>query len=169
MNTSQQDIAEGILFTDQYQFTMAQLYFRTGMHEKIAQFDYFFREYPNYGAHKAGYCVNAGLEWAIHQNQFRPAARKVILLFGDAPPHAADHDYCLRLASEFRRKYHGVVSTVTCHSAQRLPAFIEIAQMGGGEAFLTRNEREIMTQLIILVFGSKYREKVLEAFHLLDR
>ncbi|MGI9515908.1 MAG: vWA domain-containing protein [Pirellulaceae bacterium] len=113
--------------------------------------------------------VNAGLEWAIQQNQFRPAARKVILLFGDAPPHAADHDYCLRLSSEFRRKYHGVISTVTCHSGQRLPAFIEIAQMGGGEAFLTRNEREIMTQLIILVFGSKYREKVLEAFHLLDR
>ena len=65
MNTSQHDIAEGILFTDQYQFTMAQLYFRTGMHEKKAQFDYFFREYPNYGAHKAGYCVNAGLEWVL--------------------------------------------------------------------------------------------------------
>ena len=65
MNTTQHDIAEGILFTDQYQFTMAQLYFRMGMHEKTAQFDYFFREYPNYGAHKAGYCVNAGLEWLL--------------------------------------------------------------------------------------------------------
>ena len=115
--------------------------------------------------------VHSGLEWSITQNQFRPNARKVVLLFGDAPPHAADKDYCLRLASEFRRKQNGVVSTVTCHSEQRLPAFIEIAQMGGGEAWLTRNERwfQIMSQLIVLVFGSKHREKVLEAFDLLGR
>ncbi len=113
--------------------------------------------------------VHMGLEWAIAQNQFRPQARKVILLFGDAPPHAADKDYCLRMASEFRRQQKGIVSTVTCHSEQRLPSFIEIAQMGGGEAWLTRNEREIMSQLIVLVFGSKHRDKVLEAFDLLAR
>ena len=113
--------------------------------------------------------VHAGLEWSINQNQFRPKARKIILLFGDAPPHLADKDFCLRISSEFRRKQQGVVSTVTCHSEERLPAFIEIAQMGGGEAWLTRNEREIMSQLMILVFGSKHREKVLEAFDLLDR
>ena len=58
-------IAEGILFTDQYQLTMAQLYFRLGMHEKPAQFDHFFRTYPDYGAHQAGYCVNAGLDWLL--------------------------------------------------------------------------------------------------------
>jgi nicotinate phosphoribosyltransferase len=57
--------AEGILFTDQYQLTMAQLYFRTGLHEKQVQFDHFFRSYPDYGAHQAGYCINAGLEWLL--------------------------------------------------------------------------------------------------------
>ncbi len=57
--------AEGILFTDQYQLTMAQLYFRQGLHERQAQFDYFFRHYPDYGEHKAGYCIHAGLEWLI--------------------------------------------------------------------------------------------------------
>jgi nicotinate phosphoribosyltransferase len=60
-------IAEGILFTDQYQLTMAQLYFRAGIHERPAQFEHFFRSYPDYGQHQAGYCVNAGLgtliEW----------------------------------------------------------------------------------------------------------
>jgi nicotinate phosphoribosyltransferase len=54
-----------MLFTDQYQLTMAQLYFRTGLHEKQVQFDHFFRRYPDYGAHKAGYCINAGLEWLL--------------------------------------------------------------------------------------------------------
>jgi nicotinate phosphoribosyltransferase len=57
--------AEGILFTDMYQLTMAQLYFRMGYHEKVVQFDHFFRSYPDYGTHKAGFCVNAGLEWFI--------------------------------------------------------------------------------------------------------
>ncbi len=65
MKTGQKQIAEGILFTDQYQLTMAQLYYRFGMHEKQAQFDYFFRDYPNYGSHKSGYCINAGLEWLL--------------------------------------------------------------------------------------------------------
>ena len=41
--------------------------------------------------------------------------------------------------------------------------------MGGGEAFLTTDERQIMTQLMVLVFGSRYREKVVEAFRLLGR
>ncbi|RPI69365.1 MAG: nicotinate phosphoribosyltransferase [Ignavibacteriales bacterium] len=44
---------------------MAQLYFKMGVHEKIVQFDHFFRNYPDYGSHKAGYCINAGLEWFI--------------------------------------------------------------------------------------------------------
>ncbi|RPJ71213.1 MAG: nicotinate phosphoribosyltransferase [Desulfobacteraceae bacterium] len=65
MNSAQQQLAEGILFTDEYQFTMAQMYFRMGLHEKPAQFDYFFRGYPDYGGHKAGYCINAGLEWLV--------------------------------------------------------------------------------------------------------
>jgi nicotinate phosphoribosyltransferase len=65
MKPDQQRTAEGLLFTDQYQLTMAQLYFRLGLHERPAQFEHFFRRYPNYGSHQAGYCVNAGLEWLI--------------------------------------------------------------------------------------------------------
>jgi nicotinate phosphoribosyltransferase len=65
MDGSEREMAEGVLFTDMYQLTMAQLYFRIGMHEKLVQFDHFFRNYPDYGTHKAGYCVNAGLEWLL--------------------------------------------------------------------------------------------------------
>ncbi len=63
MNASEQKIAEGMLYTDQYQLSMAQLYYRMGLHEKEVQFDHFFRDYPDYGSHRAGYCINAGLEW----------------------------------------------------------------------------------------------------------
>lgn len=65
MNESEQRLAEGFLFTDFYQLTMAQLYFREGMHEVEAQFEHFFRSYPHYGDHSAGYCINAGMGWFL--------------------------------------------------------------------------------------------------------
>lgn len=58
-------VAEGFLFTDQYQLTMAQLYWKHGMADRTAQFDYFFRRYPDYGEHQAGYAVTAGLGWLL--------------------------------------------------------------------------------------------------------
>ncbi len=76
MNPDDRSLAEGVLFTDMYQLTMAQLYYRMGLHEKTVQFDHYFREYPDYGTHKAGYCVNAGLAWLLEWMQeahFGPA------------------------------------------------------------------------------------------------
>ena len=80
MKNSERPVAEGALFTDQYQLTMAQLYFRTGMHENEAQFDHFFRSYPDYGKHQAGYCINAGLEWLIdwmREARFRTGRHRI--------------------------------------------------------------------------------------------
>ncbi|MCA9968709.1 MAG: nicotinate phosphoribosyltransferase [Anaerolineales bacterium] len=65
MKPDEQKTAEGLLFTDLYQLTMAQLYFRMGLHDRPAQFDHFFRSYPDYGQHQAGYCISAGLEWLL--------------------------------------------------------------------------------------------------------
>jgi nicotinate phosphoribosyltransferase len=65
MNDRDWRTAQGALFTDMYQLTMAQLYFRQGMHERPAQFEYFFRSYPDYGGHQAGYAVTAGLSWFL--------------------------------------------------------------------------------------------------------
>lgn len=62
MKFNQPEDSTGILFTDQYQLTMAQLYFENGLHEARAQFDHFYRHNPDYGLHQAGYCINAGLE-----------------------------------------------------------------------------------------------------------
>jgi hypothetical protein len=104
----------------------------------------------------------------MNQNQFRPTARKVILIFGDAPPHRDRLQRCLEIATEFRQQHKGIVSTVTCRSPSPLPEFYQIATAGGGEAFLTTDQREIMTQLMVLVFGSQHRQKVIEAFKLIE-
>jgi Mg-chelatase subunit ChlD len=112
--------------------------------------------------------VDEGLYWSISQNNFRPSARKVILIFGDAPPHPEKQKRALELAENFRAQHKGVVSTITCQSSTPMPEFYEIAAAGGGEAFLTTDQRQLMTQLMVLVFGSKHRDKVLEAFKLLE-
>ncbi|TBH21785.1 nicotinate phosphoribosyltransferase [Thermus thermamylovorans] len=52
----------GILYTDLYQLTMGQVYFRLGLHERPALFEAFYRKNPDYGAHQAGYTVFAGLD-----------------------------------------------------------------------------------------------------------
>jgi nicotinate phosphoribosyltransferase len=54
-------MAGDILLTDQYELTMAQLYYRQGLHEHSARFEHFFRSYPDYEGHQAGYAITAGL------------------------------------------------------------------------------------------------------------
>jgi Mg-chelatase subunit ChlD len=113
--------------------------------------------------------VDGGLRWALTENEFHPRARKVILIFGDAPPHQPRFPACIAMAKDFHGQQGGVVSTVTCRSPTRLPEFMEIAHAGGGEAFTAADERQIMTQLMVLVFGSTHRSKVIEALRLMDR
>jgi hypothetical protein len=113
--------------------------------------------------------VQEGMQWSLDNNKFRPSARKVLLIFGDAPPHSGDQAACLKLAKNFREQERGIVSTVTCRSDAPMPEFYAIADAGGGEAFLTTDEKQIVSQLMVLVFGSQHREKVLEAFKRLKK
>ncbi len=56
-----QGLAGDVLFTDLYQLTMGQVYFREGLHEHRARFEHFFRSTPDYGGHQAGYAITAGM------------------------------------------------------------------------------------------------------------
>jgi nicotinate phosphoribosyltransferase len=56
------DLYNSPLFTDFYQLTMLQVYYQYGLHNTKVTFDYFFRNYPDYGGQKGGYCIFAGLE-----------------------------------------------------------------------------------------------------------
>lgn len=63
--TDKLDLLGGLLGTDQYQLAMAQVYWMEGLADREARFDYFFRDYPDYGNHQAGYCVTAGMGWLL--------------------------------------------------------------------------------------------------------
>jgi len=74
MNPTQRQTAEGILFTDAYQLSMAHLNLRMGLHEKPVQFDHFFRIYDT---HESGFYINAGLERAARVDADRLISRRV--------------------------------------------------------------------------------------------
>jgi Mg-chelatase subunit ChlD len=118
--------------------------------------------------------IHEALAWSVTQNDFHPKARKIILLFGDAPPHKEFLAECLATAKAFHAK-GGIVSTVTVRRGAvrpgsggdlRIPEFVEIAEAGGGEAFLINDREELMTQLMVLAFGAKHKDKVIEALKL---
>jgi hypothetical protein len=107
-----------------------------------------------------------GMEWAVGRNDFSTKSLKVMLIFGDAPPHSRDQKRCLELARTFHKHQKGIVSTITCRRPQPLPEFYEIARAGGGEAHTLENTRWLLEELLVLTFGSDHREDVMQFFEL---
>ena len=106
------------------------------------------------------------------RNPWRPGARKIIVLFGDAPPHNGparrDQRKCERVAAAFRQR-GGLVSAVHVHASGLGPgsedrrvrrAFEGITRAGGGETVPMGNEAEIVHHLLALVFGSRWRSNI---------
>jgi hypothetical protein len=108
--------------------------------------------------------VDKGLEWAIKSNKFRARARKVVLVFGDAPPHSDGLAKCITLADEFYRYEKGIVTMITVRNGESLPEFIEIAKAGGGSAFGLQDTQLLMEELLVQVFGEKHRKEALKFF-----
>lgn len=131
---------------------------------KIPKLLYFMQETVARGGGDAPEAVLEGLQWAREQNRktFERRARTVIIVFGDAPPHAHTIKDCLALAQDFRRK-GGVISTVTIGS-RPLVEFSEIAHAGGGTASISGPAQQVVRELLILAFGPRFREHILREF-----
>ena len=129
--------------------------------ESVAQVSTFLSEIQAQGGGDKSESVTAGIRWVIENNRFRPKAKKVILIFGDAPPKPGQRLACQQLISDFRFQQRGIVSTVTCDRNEKLESFVELAEIGGGESFLNNEETDIVQQLLVLVFGSRYQAELL--------
>lgn len=120
--------------------------------------------------------VDAGLTAAIEEFQWRRSAKKIILLIGDAPPHARDMERTIRLIEKFHNRMHGVVSTLDTTRRNFVPAagaadsgqvameeFQRMAAAGGGECALLIDEETVIREMVVLVFGSRW-EMFLDEF-----
>ena len=120
--------------------------------------------------------VDAGLEAALNRAGWRPGAKRVVLLIGDAPPHEKDMERTLALAREFAR-VGGEISVLDV-SNDANPALIEaslgrkvnralyrerpmlqyesIAEAGGGTAATMDGDIRIARQLVSLIMGGQF-------------
>ena len=117
--------------------------------------------------------VDEGLKVAIEEIRWRRNAKKIIIVVGDAPPHKKDMDRTLQVIAKFRQQ-GGFVSTIdaghesndeefTNYSSDNiLKEFVEIASQGHGESTNLGRQKKIIQQLVILTFGSRWREVMAE-------
>ena len=111
-----------------------------------------------------------GLRDACRKLKWRKNAKKVILLFGDAPPHEQDIQACRRIAARFRKK-GGVIHTIFTEVGARedsldtedkktVNAYRTIAHRAGGTFNFLDQESQIIKSIQILIFGKEYEDDV---------
>jgi hypothetical protein len=116
--------------------------------------------------------IDEGLRVAIQEMNWRPKAKKIIVLLGDAPPHAETIMECTRLVVQFHQQMNGMVSALDTTpdtfkpsaqfaaeynaSDRVLPDFRMIADLGGGEAARLTDVERVIRQLVVMVFGSRW-------------
>jgi von Willebrand factor type A domain len=128
------------------------------------------------------------VQTAITKMQWKPYARKVIVLIGDSPPEKEDFAPMVALLHDFRQN-HGTLSAVDVIEEEHerferefaikvnrdptapispLPQFARQAQIaykvlateGGGSVRSLTHEANIDQQVMILVFGDRWQEEV---------
>lgn len=128
------------------------------------------------------------LEVAIQDLSWRKKSKRVLILVGDAPPHAWDVDAVHALARGFQ-KDRGVVHTIDVtkqahylhdlamwraihgrktYEPSPLPeyrqvtakAFAQIAERGGGEMVALDQEKQLIRNILELTFGARWKTEM---------
>jgi len=117
--------------------------------------------------------VDEGLRVAAEELDWRPTARRVLILIGDAPPHVTEESVTLAVVRGFARDRQAAVSALyTGGAPERAPserdkstrAFFErIARTGGGLiADLTADGHELRDQILDASLGTEWRDEIRE-------
>lgn len=103
--------------------------------------------------------VAAGLQEAFAQS-WRPAARRVVILAGDAPPHAEDLQRLLRAVRAFAQNGRSFVHTLVTSPESAGPdtrqPFAAIAKAGKGESLDLEQHERVMQRVLTLAFGREF-------------
>ena len=112
--------------------------------------------------------VLAGLREAITRTPWRPKSHRVVLLFGDAPPHDRDLTLLEAILKEFSGAVHGVDVGGYGRGGTRfaLDSFRQIATWGGGSAIHISDELDLLRNILVLTLGARYRTAVEALFGL---
>jgi hypothetical protein len=107
--------------------------------------------------------VRAGL-LAAFQQHWQPNARRVVVLTGDAPPHAEDFDRLLREVRAFvkdgRSFVHTLVVSPQRAGADTTRAFQSIADHGRGSCEGLDRSDQTLQQVLTLAFGAEFAKDI---------
>ena len=110
-----------------------------------------------------------GLRQAIVKTPWREKPKRVVLLFGDAPPHQRHGALLEAVLKEFRGSVHTVdVSGFGLRGASNGPraSFRRMAQWGRGTATTLQREDDLLRELLVLILGPRFRTEVETLFGL---
>lgn len=124
---------------------------------------------PASGGGDAPESVLAGLREAIEKTPWRHGSSRVVLLFGDAPPHTGDRPLLETILREFR----GTVHTVDVGSyalgggaSGNAADFQAIAGWGRGVFVRLGNDGDLLRAILVLTLGPAHRDAVEALFGL---
>jgi HEAT repeat protein len=129
---------------------------------------------PAYGGGDTEEAVLAGLKDAIQRTPWREGTQRVIVLFGDAPPHDRDLALVEATCKEFKGMVHAAdvgnygMAEGGAGGGARMPitAFQRIAEWGRGAAVVLTDETALLKSLLVLTLGPNYRTSVETLFGL---
>ena len=145
---------------DDYEYTVRYQKLVPGNDEGIKRLQRFARETEAYGGGDIPEAVYEGVQTAIDKSGFRAGSRKVIIVFGDAPPRPENNGLrkIYTLCKTWHAKTGGVISCIdtNTNTPRMMAEFKQMAVDGGGESVRLRNSQEITRQLFYFTFGTKW-------------
>lgn len=147
---------------DDYEYTATFVPLQKGDKEGLDKLSRFMREAEAYGGGDIPEAVLDGVETAVDKAGWSKDARRAIVVIGDAPPHPENDGLAKTYAAcKAWKDAGGMLSCIdTTGEGQLMPEFRKMAEAGGGEAFILNDERQILRQVLIAVFGSAYTTDV---------
>ncbi len=160
---------------EDYQYTVRLIDLQTPKGDGMAKLERFLRETEAYGGGDIPEAVMDGVKSAMDKMSWRKDAKRVIVVFGDAPPRPEDNgvSQLMDLIRVWRGRTQGVLSTIdTTGNSKLMDEFRQMAEVGGGQSCFLNDERAIVRQFMIMTFPKELKgdlEPALDSFFGKDR
>ena len=158
--------------SEDYEYTAKYIPLTSPGPEGMEKLHRFLRETEAYGGGDIPEAVYDGVLAAIKNANWRPDSKKVILVFGDAPPRPENGELTrlYDLCADWHKKTGGIVSCIdTTGHSKLLEEFKDLATSGGGESCFLNDQRGIIKQLVVYIFPKEVAPDVEEVFNWLTQ
>jgi hypothetical protein len=152
---------------DDYEWVVKFIPLTKGDPQGVAQLEAFLRATEAYGGGDIPEAVYEGVQTAIQKGGWSAGGTKIIIVFGDAPPHKENNGLprLYAMARDWHAKTGGIVCCIDTTGGSRvLGELADLAKAGAGEATFLNDERALIRQLSIYIFGTKWQGEIDKAW-----